>query len=65
VRVARKHISWYTRGLVGSAHFRHTMNRLPTMEQQRTAVTDFFVAQAEHSPVLRYNEAIVEEGLAA
>jgi tRNA-dihydrouridine synthase B len=23
VRVARKHISWYTKGLVGSAAFRH------------------------------------------
>ena len=28
VRVARKHISWYTRGLVGSSAFRHTMNQL-------------------------------------
>ena len=28
VRIARKHISWYTKGLVGSAVFRHAMNQL-------------------------------------
>ena len=32
VRVARKHISWYTQGLVGSAAFRHPMNQLPDIE---------------------------------
>jgi len=29
VRLARKHLSWYSRGLHGSAEFRATMNRLP------------------------------------
>ena len=29
VRLARKHMSWYSRGLPGSAEFRATMNRLP------------------------------------
>ncbi len=28
VRLARKHLSWYSRGLPGSAEFRATMNRL-------------------------------------
>ena len=28
VRMARKHISWYTKGLAGSAAFRHAMNQL-------------------------------------
>jgi tRNA-dihydrouridine synthase B len=28
VRLARKHLSWYSRGLTGSAEFRATMNRL-------------------------------------
>ena len=28
-RLARKHLSWYSRGLPGSAEFRATMNRLP------------------------------------
>jgi tRNA-dihydrouridine synthase B len=34
VRVARKHISWYTKGLAGSAAFRHRMNQLPSVELQ-------------------------------
>jgi tRNA-dihydrouridine synthase B len=29
IRLARKHVSWYSRGLPGSAEFRATMNRLP------------------------------------
>jgi len=37
VRIARKHISWYTRGLAGSAAFRHAMNRLATVEEQLAA----------------------------
>lgn len=56
VRVARKHISWYTKGLVGSAHFRHGMNVLPTIELQRAAVDAFFGGLAEHSRHLHYAE---------
>ncbi len=61
-RVARKHIAWYTRGLVGSAAFRHHMNQLPNIEQQMQAVNDFFCQQAAESDHLKYNS---EEGLAA
>ncbi|MCL2830942.1 MAG: tRNA dihydrouridine synthase DusB [Betaproteobacteria bacterium] len=44
LRVARKHISWYTRGLSGSAGFRYAVNRLPTLQAQRQAINDFFFA---------------------
>ena len=54
VRIARKHISWYTRGLVGSAAFRHRMNQLPTVKEQRAAVNAFFLGLAEHSEHLHY-----------
>ena len=54
VRVARKHISWYTRGLVGSAAFRHMMNQLPDIIQQRQAVNDFFYSLAQHTEHLNY-----------
>ena len=30
VRVARKHVSWYSRGLFGSAEFRAAVNRTPS-----------------------------------
>ncbi len=42
VRIARKHISWYTKGLAGSAAFRHQMNRLDSVAEQRHVVDDFF-----------------------
>ena len=68
VRVARKHISWYTRGLVGSAAFRHAMNQLPDVAAQRHAVDGFFTALAEESEHLRYAQTENNndiEGLAA
>ncbi|BBL35704.1 putative tRNA-dihydrouridine synthase [Nitrosomonas stercoris] len=54
VRIARKHISWYTRGLTGSAAFRHAMNRLTTIEEQLTATHQFFAELADRSQVLSY-----------
>ncbi|MEZ7913015.1 MAG: tRNA dihydrouridine synthase DusB [Propionivibrio sp.] len=54
VRVARKHISWYTKGLVGSAAFRHMMNQLPTVAEQRQAVDAFFHGLATLGERLSY-----------
>ena len=67
VRVARKHISWYTRGLSGSAAFRHMMNQLPDIVMQRQAVNDFFFSLAEHNEHLDYvqSENNDSEGVAA
>jgi len=42
VKVARKHISWYTKGLVGSAAFRQRMNQLEMVAEQREAIDEFF-----------------------
>ena len=42
MRVARKHISWYTKGLKDSANFRHAMNQLQTIDSQLAAIKDFF-----------------------
>ncbi|MFZ4534698.1 tRNA dihydrouridine synthase DusB [Propionivibrio sp.] len=68
VRVARKHISWYTRGLAGSAAFRHRMNQLPDIGQQGQSVNDFFFALAEDNEHLNYIQTENDknsEGLAA
>jgi len=62
VKVARKHISWYTRGLTGSAAFRKAMNQLPDLDLQQRAVNDFFRHLAERSEHLEYE---AEEELAA
>jgi tRNA-dihydrouridine synthase B len=64
VRVARKHISWYTKGLIGSAAFRHMMNQLPDVAQQRQAVDTFFLGLAEQHEHLTYTQND-NEGLAA
>lgn len=62
VRIARKHISWYTKGLIGSAEFRHAMNRLQTTTQQLSAVNNFFKNLTGYGERLTY---IGNEGLAA
>jgi tRNA-dihydrouridine synthase B len=42
VRLARKHLSWYSRGLPGSAEFRATMNRLPDAGQVLDLIDRFY-----------------------
>ena len=54
VRMARKHISWYTKGLIGSASFRHRMNQLESTHQQLDAVNAFFAQLLDHAPRLTY-----------
>jgi tRNA-dihydrouridine synthase B len=54
VKVARKHIAWYTRGLVGSAAFRYGMNQLQTAGEQMAAVDGFFRRMAEQHEMLAY-----------
>jgi tRNA-dihydrouridine synthase B len=58
VRIARKHISWYTKGLHGSAHFRHAMNRLTTVEAQLAAADEFFLGLAAQNDRLYYIEEL-------
>jgi len=57
VRIARKHISWYTKGVVGSAGFRHAMNQLQSTDQQLAAVNEFFSQLAGYGRRLTYVEA--------
>jgi tRNA-dihydrouridine synthase B len=58
VRVARKHISWYTKGLAGSAAFRHAMNQLQTCAGQLAAVDEFFGELACYGQRLTYVEEL-------
>ena len=57
-RVARKHISWYTKGLAGSAAFRHAMNQLETSAEQLRAVDEFFTQLAGRGQRLTYVEEL-------
>jgi len=68
VKIARKHISWYTKGLVGSAHFRHAMNQLEGVEAQLAATDEFFQLQSATGDRLSYqltDNDNTEEALAA
>jgi tRNA-dihydrouridine synthase B len=42
VRLARKHIAWYSRGLPGSAEFRASVNRIETAAAVEQLVDDFY-----------------------
>jgi len=42
VRMARKHVSWYTKGLRNGAAFRQAVNRVDNREQQLKMVMEFF-----------------------
>ncbi|HCA26958.1 MAG TPA: tRNA dihydrouridine synthase DusB [Betaproteobacteria bacterium] len=50
VRIARKHIAWYVRGLPGAAQFRHRVNRLPTAAEQLATIDRFFEEYREQQP---------------
>ena len=58
LRVARKHISWYTKGLADSAQFRHYMNQLESIAEQLIAVNDFFAGQLQRGERLHYAEEL-------
>jgi tRNA-dihydrouridine synthase B len=45
VRMARKHISWYSKGLRDGAAFRHRVNQVETCETQMSMVREFFDRQ--------------------
>jgi tRNA-dihydrouridine synthase B len=66
-RIARKHIAWYTKGLVGSAAFRRSMNQLNTATEQVAAIDHYFGRLAGDGARLVYddNEKNAEEALAA
>lgn len=47
VRVARKHISWYSKGLAGGAAFRNQVNRVESTDEQISMIREFFSGQTQ------------------
>jgi tRNA-dihydrouridine synthase B len=62
LRVARKHVAWYTKGLPGADGFRRTFNGLETCEAQLAAVDRYFEELAQQQERLRHD---AKEELAA
>ena len=42
IRMARKHLSWYSKGLKNSAEFRNRVNKMSKLDEVLTIVTEFF-----------------------
>ncbi len=61
MRVARKHISWYTKGLKDSANFRQHMNTLQTIDLQLGAINEFFEHLQSRDNRLQYDDAVNDE----
>jgi nifR3 family TIM-barrel protein len=62
-RLARKHLSWYSRGLPGSAEFRATMNRLPDAPSVLALLDRFYdplIARGTTRIVASRDEALAE-----
>jgi tRNA-dihydrouridine synthase B len=57
-KVARKHISWYTKGIVGAAQFRFRMNQMQTVAEQLDATDEFFSSQAAANEHLQFAEEL-------
>jgi tRNA-dihydrouridine synthase B len=56
VRVARKHVAWYTKALAGSAVFRQRLNTLERSEEQVAAVDRYFEQLGALDRRLTYTE---------
>ncbi|QID17148.1 tRNA dihydrouridine synthase DusB [Nitrogeniibacter mangrovi] len=64
VRIARKHIGWYTKGLAGAQQFRQSMLTEETIEGQ-LAATDRFFDQLDRQGVRPHRQPSCFEELAA
>jgi len=47
VRIARKHISWYSKGQPGGSVFRNAVNRVETKQEQLALTRQFFARLAQ------------------
>jgi tRNA-dihydrouridine synthase B len=47
VRIARKHMGWYSKGLPGSAEFRAEINRTNDPAVMRQVIADFYAPLLE------------------
>ncbi|CAG0988883.1 tRNA-dihydrouridine synthase B [Burkholderiales bacterium] len=66
VKVARKHIGWYVKGITGAAAFRRSVNELTSAQAQLLAIQQFFERlQDDGAPYRQECGAVAREGLAA
>ena len=59
LKIARKHISWYTKGLKNSANFRHHMNTIEAIDEQIKTIEDYFNFLSIESPYIKYEKEML------
>ena len=59
LKIARKHISWYTKGLKNSANFRHYMNTIESVDEQIKTIEDYFNFLSVESSYIKYEEEML------
>ena len=64
-RIARKHISWYTKGLKNSAQFRFNMNQIDGTTQQIEYIEQYFDELRKLDKYITYENSENELGLVA
>jgi tRNA-dihydrouridine synthase B len=60
VRVARKHIGWYSSGLPDGAAFRHGVNRMVEPEPVKQAIVEFYDALLQKGVTQRAHIAVTD-----
>lgn len=60
LRLARKHVSWYSAGLPGSAAFRAEVNRLDNSHSVITLMTDFYDEHIANNVMRKNEETLLE-----
>ena len=61
LRVARKHISWYTKGLKHSAQFRFHMNQIEDCDDQIKAIDNYFNSLKEIDHFIPYDDEVLDK----
>ena len=61
LRVARKHISWYTKGLKHSAQFRFHMNQIEDCDDQINAIDNYFNSLKEIDHFIPYDHEVLDK----
>jgi len=60
VRIARKHLGWYTEGLIGAEAFRREANAAQSMDAQRAALERYFDTLAQVGERLSYCASAID-----
>ncbi len=61
LRIARKHISWYTKGLKNSAYFRAAMNQIEDNNEQMDYIHLFFEDLSKKNKYIAYEDHTIDK----